>query len=110
MHPLPPGEALPPLPPPRQMPDEWTAERTGPAGTQPASPFGVLALRVEPADAQVLVDGEVWVGTGSHHDLVIHMAAGWHELEVRRDGYQTLRTGIELSEGSTTRLNVRLVR
>ncbi len=37
------------------------------------------------------------------------MPAGAHELEVRKAGYQTFKTGIELSEGATTKLTVTLV-
>jgi len=40
----------------------------------------------------------------------VHLVAGWHDLEIRREGYATFKTRIELSEGGTTRLSVRLVR
>jgi hypothetical protein len=36
--------------------------------------------------------------------------AGDHVVEVRKPGYQTFRVEVELSEGATTRLNVRLTR
>lgn len=76
----------------------------------PASPFGILTLGVDPGDAQVLLDGEVWLMTEGRNELVIHVPAGKHTLEVRKDGYQSFRTEIELAEGSRTRLNVQLIR
>lgn len=79
-------------------------------GDQLASPFGVLAIRVEPADAQIFLDDEAWLGMAGLPELVIHLAAGWHVLEIRKEGYQTFSTEIELSEGATTRLNVKLNR
>ena len=109
MVPLGPGEALHLPEPPRTLPSEWTAGAV-PAGERPASPFGILVLRVEPGDAQIAVDGEVWLGTANRTELAIHVAAGWHTLEVRKAGYQPFRTEIDLSEGATTRLNVQLVR
>jgi hypothetical protein len=109
MQPLGPGEADEPLAPPGTSPREWTAAAP-PLGERPASPFGILAVRVEPADAQIFVDEEAWVATGERTELVLHIQAGWHELEIRKDGYQTFRTGIELVEGVTTRLNVKLMK
>jgi hypothetical protein len=94
---------------PRELPAEWTAGAE-PTGDRPASPFGILVLRVEPADAQIAVDGDLWLGTATRTELAIHVPAGWHELEVRKQGYQTFRTEIELVEGATIRLNVQLVR
>ena len=56
-----------------------------------------LAIRVQPADAEVLVDGERWEGF-----------EGPHVVEVRRDGYRTYRAEIDLPGGETTLLNVSL--
>jgi hypothetical protein len=75
---------------------------------RPASPLGILTIHVEPTDASVLIDGEETPALAG--DLVVHLNAGWHELEIRRNGYLTLRTNIELTAGDTTRLNVKLVR
>jgi hypothetical protein len=110
MEPLRPGESAAPPGSPRALPEEWTSGSDVPAGDRPASPFGVLALRVEPSDAQIVLDGEVWIGNGTGTELVIHMPAGWHALEVRKTGYQPFKTDVELAEGGRTRLNVRLAR
>jgi PEGA domain len=108
MRPLRPGEPIEPIAP-RPVPGEWT-DVGAPAGSEPASPYGILVLRVEPADAQVLVDGETWLATEDLTELVIHVPAGPHQVEIRKDGYRSFKTGIELSEGARTRLNVTLVR
>jgi hypothetical protein len=77
---------------------------------RPVSPFGILTLRVEPTDAEVMVDGENWLMTGSRTELVMHVPAGPHVLEVRKEGYQPFKTEIDLAEGSRTGLTVRLTR
>jgi hypothetical protein len=95
---------------PRPMHDDRITVADATPGGQPVSPFGILELLVTPADAQIVIDDEVWLMTEDQTELVLHVPAGPHRLEVRKDGYQTFRTGIELSEGSRTRLSVRLVR
>jgi hypothetical protein len=98
---------VPPLPP-RAADEGWIGAGTG--GDRPASPFGVLVLRVQPADALIVVDEEVWVATEDRAEMVIHISSGTHRLEVRKPGYQSFVTDIALSEGATTRLAVTLVR
>jgi hypothetical protein len=109
MEPLGEGETAGPPSPPQPLDREWTS--VAPAEDErPPSPFGFLAIRVEPADAQIFVDNEAWVALEGRGELLMHIEAGWHQLEIRKDGYQTFRTDIELSAGVTTRLNVKLVR
>jgi hypothetical protein len=109
MRPLRANESAGPLPSPQPLPPEWTAAPPPSTDGQPVSPFGILALRVEPVDAQIYVDDEAWLGMQGRTELAIHMPPGWHRLEVRKDGYQTFSTEVELSEGNTTRLSVKLV-
>lgn len=108
MQPLGPGEtSAPPLAPRSRL------ERPMPvttSGDRPASPLGILAIRVDPPDATIVVDDDAIPGVGAGAEVIVHLASGWHDLEVRRDGYATFRTKLELSEGGTTRLNVKLVR
>jgi hypothetical protein len=111
MQPLSPGErALIPMTP-QGVPEEWSPyDEETPTGERPASPYGIIALHVQPTDARVLVDGEVWLATADRTELVIHMPSGWHRLEVEKEGYQTFRTEIEVIEGATSRLKVELMR
>jgi hypothetical protein len=103
---LQPGESsVPPMAP------RGRVDRAAPpvvTGERPASPLGILTMHVEPQDAELLIDGEQTPVLSG--DLVVHLSAGWHELEIRRSGYVTLRTNIELAAGETTRLSVKLVR
>lgn len=94
---------------PLAVPGEWMAGATAALGDVPSSPFGILTLSITPADAQIVVDGEVWLRADTRTALVIHVPAGAHQLEVRKAGFQTFRTGIELSPGGTAKLDVHLV-
>lgn len=104
------GERALPPPAPRALPREWTEPQEDAAGDELASPYGILALRTDPADARIVVDGEAWGAAEGQAEFVIHLPAGWHQLEVRREGYQVFSTRVELSQGHTTRLDVRLNR
>jgi hypothetical protein len=78
----------------------------------PAAPegFGSLSLRVQPADAQVLIDGEVWQGSPDSDRLVIQLGAGTHNVEIRKDGYRSYLTDIPISNGQVRTLNVALTK
>ena len=102
------GRPDPAPPVPQPLPREWT--EPPPAGEDPPSAYGVLALQTAPADAQVIVDGEAWAPVAGQSEFVIHLVAGWHQIEVRREGYQPFTMRVELIEGQTTRLDARLVR
>jgi hypothetical protein len=74
------------------------------------SDFGALAIRVQPGEAEVLVDGERWDGPDTSDRLVIQLAEGEHRVEVRREGFSTYSSTIRVRRGETTSLNVSLVR
>jgi hypothetical protein len=108
----------PPLPPPeppgaRRGPDAVF----GPPGARrapPASPstanVGTLSVRVQPADAEVWVDGERWQWPGDEPRLVVEVNEGRHRVEVTRDGFETFSTEVDVRRGETTSLNVSLLR
>jgi hypothetical protein len=105
---LAPGDVSAPTDGVRTVPQEWTEGAVPAEGEPPASPFGILALQVEPADARILVDGEVWLTMNDRPELIVHLEEGPHRLEVEKDGYQTFRTEIALTPGAMTRLNIKL--
>ncbi len=72
--------------------------------------FGEIAIRVQPADADVLIDGERWEGPANDEALVLQIAPGPHRIEVRRDGYRGYTTQIDVRAGQTTPINVSLPR
>ena len=114
MQPLGPGEpaGLPPKPDQSvQARPSRTAvgERQAPppqAGR--ASEFGSLLLRVRPADAVILVDGEEWNAPQGEDQFVIELAEGPHRIEVHKDGFQTYATTVRVRRGELVRLNVSL--
>lgn len=116
MMPLAPGEAAPPRPLPRPTaaplpPVIYDAfGRPGQVAAAPAvQGAGVLTIRVQPADATVIVDGEQWQGSGADR-LELQVTAGSHRIEVRKDGYLPFSTTIQTAAGQTTPINVSLTK
>ena len=72
------------------------------------SAFATLSLRVSPADAEILIDGEPWDRANGDIRFTIDLAAGRHQLEVRREGYGAYVRTIDLLGGRTAALNVAL--
>jgi len=107
---------LPPKPPepPRAARDLAPAPPPPPpsasARSSSASGFGTLALRVQPADATVTIDGERWEGPSDHRRLSIELAEGTHDVDIRKDGYDSYSTRVRVRRGETTTLNVGLPR
>ena len=60
-------------------------------GRRDQSDFATLSLRISPADAEILIDGEPWDRANGDNRFTIDVAAGRHQLEIRREGYGALR-------------------
>lgn len=118
---LPPGVAgeLPDVAPPVPAPPagSYRMPVTPPKVTAPAAPamaaaqaigFGILDLFVQPANAEVTLDGQRWISNEEGH-FVVHVPAGRHRVEVSKPGYRTFVTEIEVRDSETTPLNVSLV-
>lgn len=116
METLPPGEAAPPRPTPRADAPAASAAAfdalgraiTGGAASAALSGTGTIAIRVQPADAVVLVDGERWQSSGDRLD--IQVTAGAHRIEVQKDGYQPFSTNVQVRAGETSGLNISLTK
>ena len=89
---LPPQEAPPP---PEPMPGEPSA-------------WGALVIRVQPSDADVLIDGEHWAGPQGEERLVVQLPEGTHQIEIRKDGFKPYSGTITIRRGQTSPLNVSL--
>jgi hypothetical protein len=72
--------------------------------------FGSIALRVQPGDATITIDGQPWTGAQDQDRLVVELGTGTHTVEIRKDGYRTYITDITVRRGETTPLNVSLTR
>jgi hypothetical protein len=135
MQPLPAGEtgdARPTPAPPRPRPDSRQnqfeppmnpgQEFRAPAGPPPeprnpdriqvepgADRFGTIAVRVQPLDAEILIDGERWEASGGERVLV-HLGDGTHRVEVRKAGFVPYTSSVRIRTGETVTLNVSLTR
>ena len=108
------GVTQAPRPEPLETPVAPPFPARGGRGAAPpgvvAERFGTLAVRIQPADAEVLIDGERRHGFEGADRLVVELGAGLHVVEVRRDGYRPYRTDVDVRDGDTTLLNVSLPR
>jgi hypothetical protein len=95
------GPGGPPMPPPN-------------AGRGPAQPgqYGSVSIRVQPADAEVIIDGDRWTApSGPGQDrLVVQLAGGRHHIEIQKDGFDRYVTDVDVRAGDTLPLNVSLLR
>ena len=108
--PPPPGSSMPPRTPrPGRMPPQGPAERSpGPRQPTQAVGYGSLVIRVQPEDADVMVDDERWSGSEGADRLVVQLAAGVHRVEIQKAGFRRFLTEVQIRPGETTPLNVSL--
>lgn len=129
MVPLPAGERAeprpepPPPPPPddQQMPEPARPRAGGPQQrTLPAPPsrdvpredgrFGSVSIRVQPADGDVLIDGEKWSAPATQDRLVVQLSEGRHHVDVQKDGFEKYSSDVQIRRGETITLNISLLR
>jgi hypothetical protein len=113
---LPDGETAEPPPDPQpqtagppQGGPPYEPERR-PRAPEPAQAFGTLSLRVQPADAEILVDGEPWKAPEGQDRVGIRLAAGEHRIEVSKAGFARYTETVLIQRGRTLALNVSLTR
>jgi hypothetical protein len=80
------------------------------AQMNPDSRFGQIAIRVQPADAEVFIDGEPWKAPQGAERLVVHLNAGTHRVEIKKEGFDPFVTAFEIRRGEVTVLNVSLAK
>ena len=98
----PPPDQLPPAPR-RSAPRPPAPPREAPAR------FGTLSIRVQPADAEILVDGERWSAPADSDRIGIQLAEGRHHVEVRKEGYSPYAEDVLIRRDGTLTLNVSLL-
>jgi len=91
------GRAAPP-------PDITVEQEPGPRS------FGVLALNVQPADAEILIDGAPWTIPAGDLRLNVQLPAGRHRVEIRKAGFATYTEEVAVQAGRRLALNVSLIR
>jgi hypothetical protein len=111
MEPLQSGEAIEPRPKPdpsARPPDRRGGRSTAAYGAAERTMYGAITIRVQPADAVILIDGEQWDRPEGETRLVVDLPEGQHRVEVRKDGYRTYTTTVRVRRGETVTLNVSL--
>jgi hypothetical protein len=76
----------------------------------PAERFGTIAIRVQPRDAIVVVNGQEWKAVDSEGPVLIELREGTHEIEIRLAGFTTYRRTVRVRAGETQPVNVSLSR
>lgn len=111
-----PGETPEPQPQPQPRVLPVYPGIPGQAGAAPAvanarapGVVGTLALRVQPGDATVFVDGEPWRAPQTQDRLVIQLAPGLHRVRVEKPGFQTFAVDVDVRAGETASFNVSLL-
>ena len=69
--------------------------------------YGTLAIRVQPGDAEILIDGEHWDGSAGNR-LSVQLVDGPHRVEIRREGFRPYTANVRVKRGQTETLNVSL--
>lgn len=71
--------------------------------------FGTLAIRVQPAGAEMLVDGQRWDGPEGDR-LSVEVEEGSHRVEIRKEGFKPYTSIVRVRRGETVQINVSLPR
>ena len=99
------GRGTPPnLPPPNAPPGGQVGNP--PTAGQPAT--GSLTIQVQPADANVLIDGQPWPASPGQDTVVLDLSEGRHVIQVRKPGYVGYLTEVEVRRGETATVSVTL--
>ena len=119
LEPLKPGETSEPRPTPPAQPASQPRSR-GPEdsrrgqpprpGTPAPSSAGTISIRVQPGDAEILIDGERWESSDQRERLIVEVTPGPHRIEVRKPDYETFASETDVRPGETTTINVSLSR
>ena len=108
-------EVAPPVPAPPSgtyrtpvTPPRLPAATASVPAAAPAIGFGIVDLYIQPASADVKIDGQPWVSSDEGH-FMVQVPAGKHRIEVSKSGYRRFATDIEVRGGETSPLNVSLI-
>jgi PEGA domain len=125
MVPLGPGEIAEPRPaeppPQNRVPPPPPGGAPSPQGAYPPPqsalpPPGAraesasLSIRVQPANAEVFIDGERWQGSAGDERLIVQVGPGVHHVEARSEGYRTYQSDITVRPEETSTVNISLSR
>jgi len=103
--PLPPNGPFPRggPPQPRPLPPNGPPPDNSSPPSQTAT--GTLDITVQPADAEVLIDGQP---SGGSAQFLVDVSEGEHAVQARRQGYVGYLTSVMIRRGETVPLNISL--
>jgi hypothetical protein len=84
-----------------------SAAQSRPRQTMPGE-AGVLVIRVQPSDAEILIDGQRWQSPDASRPLEVRVPAGRVRVEIRKPGHAPFSTEVTVEPGVETPLNVSL--
>jgi hypothetical protein len=94
---VPPGSQQPP--PPSQPQGSGPGEHVG---------IGTLSIDLNPADAEVLLDGQPLPIPRGQGPLMVDVSEGHHSVQVRKPGYVGYLAEVEIRRAETSTLNITL--
>ena len=71
-------------------------------------PSGTLSLRVQPADAEIFVNGDRWGAGGGPGPAAIELPEGRHRIEVRKNGFAPYAQDVLIRYRGTLSMSVDL--
>ena len=105
-----PAEVDPSDLPERSSPRYGPEPRPMPAARERSTRFGTLSIRVQPGDAEILIDGERWTAPADQDRTAIQLSEGRHHVEIRKPGYAQYSEDVLIRRDRTLALNVSLLR
>ena len=97
-----------PREPRREPPPQRDQPRTDVPVIDPRS-FGTLSVSVTPSDAEITLDGQKQSLTSGNR-FVIQLGEGVHHLLIKKNGYDTFETDLQIRRGRTLSFDVNLVK
>lgn len=72
---------------------------------KPIPIYGTLDIKTEPIGAEVFIDGKI-AETAS--PIIKSLLIGTHSIEIRKKGYKTEKRTVQIQEGATETLNIKM--
>ena len=72
---------------------------------KPIPIYGTLDIKTEPVGAQVFIDGKIAETTSPIRKSIL---IGTHNIEIRKKGYKTEKKTVQIQEGATETLNIKM--
>jgi hypothetical protein len=100
-----------PLPMPEQPRNQPPPTEPSPPPTPTVDPrsFGTLSVSVNPSDAEITLDEQKQRLTNGNR-LSIQLSEGVHHLVIKKNGYGTFETDLQIRRGRTLSFDVNLIR